>query len=311
MTFGGQTDELTSHQMIQIFLEQNNSHIDTAYAYEDGISEQIIGRYFQNHKDQKAYIATKVNAFPKSGNTLSAESVKRQFERSLKNLQREYVDLLYLHNPDYTVPIEETLKDVDEFHKAGKIKEFGLSNYSAWQVVEICHLCKTNGWVAPTVYQGMYNGITRAVEDELFPALRKYGIRFMAFNPIAGGILSGKYDFDKLPTEGRFAERPLYMERYWKKEIFEGLNGLKRACGEHKIDMAQAAFRWMSCHSLLDAKYGDGIIFGASKMEHFNANMASCANKEPLPEDIIKEFDKAWRLCKADVAPYFKPKPKE
>ena len=97
----------------------------------------------------------------------------------------------YLHAPDHETPLAETLKACDELHKSGKFKELGLSNYAAWQVSEVMNLCKSNNWVKPTVYQGMYSAITRAVEAELFPCLRYYGIRFYAFSPLGGGILTG------------------------------------------------------------------------------------------------------------------------
>jgi len=113
------------------------------------------------------------------------------------------VQIFYLHAPDNNTPIEETLKEVNNLHKEGKFDELGLSNYAAysslpskllfaltcafsWQVVDICHLCERNGWIKPTVYQGMYNVITRSIEAELFVAIRKFGLRFYVFNPLAG-----------------------------------------------------------------------------------------------------------------------------
>src|SRR5690606_26118365 len=103
-------------------------------------------------------------------------------------------DIFYLHFPDHKTPLEETLKACQKLYEEGKFKELGLSNYSSWQVSEIYNMCKNNGWVLPTVYQGMYNVITRDVEKELFPCIRYYNMRFYSYNPLAGGLLTERYD---------------------------------------------------------------------------------------------------------------------
>ena len=99
----------------------------------------------------------------------------------------------YLHGPDRTTPYEETLKAVNELYKEGKFKRFGISNYMSWEVAEICEICKTNGYILPSAYQGIYNAIHRKVEPELFPCLRKFGIAFYEFNPLGGGLFTGRY----------------------------------------------------------------------------------------------------------------------
>jgi len=142
------------------------------------------------------------------------------------------------------------LKTINELHKEGKVKELGLSNYSSWQVVDIVRICQQNNYILPTVYQGMYNAITRDVERELFPALRKFKIRFYAFNPLAGGLLSGKYhNMEEKPSEGRFALKPMYLDRYWKKSYFDALDIIKKSCDKHGISIAEASFQWLTSHS--------------------------------------------------------------
>lgn len=311
-TSGGPTSEEDSCSMMATFL-QGGSHIelDTAFMYEQGESERIIGRFLQKQPGLPVFIATKANPWEESGKSLSPESIRFQLTSSLKNLQRENVDLFYLHGPDYNTPIEQTLSAVNELHKEGKFKELGLSNFAAWQVTNIVHICRKNGWIVPTVYQGMYNAITRNVEEELFQALREFGIRFYAFNPLAGGLLSGRYrDFEEKPSEGRFSTRPHYLARYWKKEVFDGINMIIKECEKHNISLAEASFRWMTSHSLLETSKGDGIIIGASKRSHYDDNMRMCADRTPLPQEIVDAFDKAWKITKADSPMYFKPKPK-
>ena len=135
---------------------------------------------------------------------MSPKLLRLQLETSLKRLQLDKVKLFYLHAPDTATPLVDTLTGVKKLHEEGKFEELGLSNYPAWEVAHVYHLCDKMGMVKPTVYQGMYNGITRQVEMELFPCLRRLGMRFLAYNPLAGGLLTGKHRFDADPDQGRF-----------------------------------------------------------------------------------------------------------
>ena len=131
---------------------------------------------------------------------------------NLKRLNVDSVKLFYLHAPDTETPLVETLQEVQKLHNEGKFEQLGLSNFSAWETAHVWHLCDKLGVVKPTVYQGMYNGITRQVEQELFPCLRRLGIRFLAYNPLAGGLLTGKHRFDQEPDHGRFKDNSMYVE---------------------------------------------------------------------------------------------------
>jgi aflatoxin B1 aldehyde reductase len=215
------------------------------------------------------------------------------------------VDVLYLHFPDSTTPIIETLEACAQLHQKGLFTELGLSNYSAWEVVNIWHICDKNGWVRPTVYQGVYNGLSRNVEDELIPALRNLGMRFYAYNPLAGGILAGKYsDIDNI-TDGRFTERPNYKGRYWKPEFFDALSVLKKACDESGISVLEAAFRWLSAHSKLDGEQGDSILIGASSITQLKQNL-SLLTKGKLDESVVNAFNYAWSISKPESPTYFR-----
>merc|ERR1719242_1925824 len=131
------------------------------------------------------------------------------------------VDIMYLHAPDHSTPLEETLSTMDKLHREEKFSKLGLSNYSGWLVNEVVNLCKANNWIKPTIYQGMYSAITRQVEHELIPCLRYHKIAFYAYSPLGGGILTGKYQFQdqdgkKIP-KGRFngvGWDKVYRDRY-------------------------------------------------------------------------------------------------
>jgi len=296
--------------------EDKLTNIDTAYMYpskgSEGITESILGRLITAEMKKRTFLATKVNPWVEGG--LKPDNVKKQAAECLKGLQTDSVDLLYLHAPDHSVPIEDTMRAMQELYEEGKFKQLGLSNYAAWQVAEICEMSKKNNWVMPTVYQGMYNPLTRQVELELFPCLRHYGISFYAYNPLAGGLLSGKYGkvSDKPPPGTRFDMRKMYTNRYWKESYFNAVREIKEEVENYNkennenIDMVSATLRWMVHHSKLDASKGDGIIIGQSKMDHLKKNMSGL-KEDKLPEKIVDEFDKTWKkIPYVDVPNYLR-----
>ena len=303
MNFGPQLDLEASRNMVNGFLKTGNVELDTAYVYNGGTTEEYLGSILPELQT-KYYIATKVH--PRITGKLDRETILMEFNESLRRMNRDSVDLLYFHFPDGKTPIDEALETITELYKQGKIKEFGLSNYPAWQVVDIWNKCERLGYLKPTVYQGMYNALCRNVEPELFPAIRSLGMRFYAFNPLAGGLLAGKQlDFEAAPEDGRFSRLKSYRDRYWKQSYFDALNEIKRVCDEEGIVMVEAAYRWLTNHSMLSAKDGDGILLGASHMEQMEQNMLA-AKKGTLPQSILDAMDAAWRIAKPDSPAYFK-----
>lgn len=302
------------HELIDGFRARGYNEIDTARMYTGGKSEQIIGNYLSA---KGPVVATKINPWNPEG--LSRASVLRQVESSLASLQRSSVDILYLHAPDHSTDVEETLEACQQLYKEGKFKELGVSNFASWEVVDAYHICKRNGWVVPTVYQGMYNPITRSVEGELFPALKHFGIRFYSYNPTAMGMLTGKhktFDVGKVSEdekEGRFffseTWSPIYRQRYWRESVFKGLELIQKALDETygvgKVSMLNATFRWMQHHSQLSPEKDDCIMLGSSTPEHIYANLDAC-QEGPLDPRIVKAFDEAWELDKANCVAYFR-----
>ncbi|KAF7466617.1 Hypothetical predicted protein [Marmota monax] len=197
----------------------------------------------------------------------------------------------------------------------GKFLELGLSNYAAWEVAEICTLCKSNGWILPTVYQGMYNATTRQVETELFPCLRQFGLRFYAFNPLAGGLLTGKYKYEdkdgKQPL-GRFFGNiwaEIYRNRFWKEDHFKAIALMEKALqatyGTSAPSMTSAALRWMYHHSKLQGAHGDAVILGMTSLEQLEQNLAA-AEEGPLEPAVVDAFDQAWHLVAHECPKYFR-----
>jgi aflatoxin B1 aldehyde reductase len=304
VTFGSQADEKTAERMVDLFLDRGYRELDTAYSYSEGLTEEILGRILNHGRRQKIYLATKTH--PMKGGGLSPEQITMQLEASLRRLKTEYVDLLYFHAPDSKTPIEATLEGCHELFKQGKFRALGLSNYAAWQIADIWHLCKRIGWETPVVYQGRYNAITRDGNRELFPALRAFGVKFYGYNPLAGGFLTGKYvDPENKPTEGRFVLYPRYMTRYWKRPHFAAVEMIREACKAHGLTMADSAIRWVIHHSLLKGVNGDGVIVGATRVEQLERNLESC-NGDKLPEGLVAAFDQAWEIVRPECPLYFK-----
>ncbi|KAF9275951.1 hypothetical protein BGZ68_010358 [Mortierella alpina] len=264
-------------------------------------------------------IATKV--YPGFPGAHEAEHLSKQFRQSLTALKTQKVDILYLHAPDYATPFEVTLKAIDDLYREGHFERFGLSNFASWHVAQICELCKQHGYVQPSVYQGMhlhdyaqqladrilqYNPIARSVVPELLPCLKEYNIGFYAYNPIGGGLLSGKYKGEDEVIEGsRYDPKTFFgkffRERYWNRLNLEGVQLLSKAAAENHLTLLEATLRWMRHHSGLEAK--DGILIGASSMRHLEENLVDL-EKGPLPQAMVDAFDEAWEHVKAASAHY-------
>ncbi|XP_055254177.1 aflatoxin B1 aldehyde reductase member 2-like [Moschus berezovskii] len=166
MEMGRRMDVPSSAAAVRAFLESGHTEIDTAFLYADGQSESILGGLGLGLGGSgcKVKIATKAN--PLEENSLKPDSLRSQLETSLQRLQCPRVDLFYLHAPDHGTPVEETLRACHQLHQEGKFVELGLSNYAAWEVAEICTLCRSNGWILPTVYQvrpGLQRPLSRAL----------------------------------------------------------------------------------------------------------------------------------------------------
>lgn len=209
------------------------------------------------------------------------------------------------------MPFAETLEAINELHKAGKFVNFGISNFTAFEVAEIVMTCKYNGWVRPTTYQGMYNAITRNIEKELFVACRRYGLDIVVYNPIAGGLFSGKIKSkDMVPDTGRFSDASVsmgrnYRDRYFKESVFQALQIVEQATSKAGLSMIETALRWTVHHSQLRIKDGnDGIIIGVSNLDQLQDNLDNI-EKGPLPDDVVKALDQAWHVSKADAANYW------
>jgi len=304
MTFGGQTNRSTAERMLDRFLDEGYTWIDTAYMYNDGRTERMLGGLLKGKRRRRVFLATK--AYPgrprgfKATGRLTPQSIRRQIDTSLKRLRTDHVELFYLHAPDNKTPLEVSLGTCQALKEEGKIGEVGMSNYAAWQVAEAVGICLRNDWAPPMIFQGMYNPITRDIERECITACRHFGVDFIAYNPLAGGLLTGKHlGAESIPKKGRFSGA-YYRDRFWKEEYFEAVALLQAASRRSRIPLTEATLRWLMHHGR-----NDGVLLGASRMEHLEQNLAACG-KGPLSPTFRKAFDGAWEIARPACQRYFR-----
>lgn len=302
MTFGESVFGNEIGEFVKKFMSYGYNEIDTAYVYNNGECERLLGNALREIHDTYK-IATKVN--PRITGRLDSEAAFLQINESLSRLQKDYADVVYLHFPDPKTNVDSVLYAITELKENGKVKELGLSNYPAWMVADICNKCDKEGWLKPTVYEGIYNPLTRKAEIELNACLYYYGLKFYAYNPLAGGLLSGRYlKYEESAQEGRFVNRPNYLNRYWRRCNFDAVEMLNNVCLKYGVSCVEATFRWMAYHSMLDEKRGDAIILGASKLEHLVQNM-DAIKIGPLPDAIANVFEEIWEKTRGESPEYF------
>ena len=265
--------------------------VDTAFLYPGVKSQGVCEKMLGDAAVPGCVYSTKANSWTEGG--LSAESVARQLRGSVERLQVKKVDIFYLHMPDHKVPLAETLKAVNDLFEEGLFARFGLSNYASWEVADIVHLCKENGWVKPSVYQGMYNCLTRAVEAELLLCLRHFDIEFVAYNITCGGFIETVGSNDRFKNS---MHSTLYNGRYVHDAYSTAATLVKEACEKHNMSAIEAAIRWMVHHSKLTSS--DTLIVGASKIAHLQSNVQAAREGGALPDALVAVLDEAAQVAR-------------
>ena len=302
MTFGESVFRSDIERFLTAFLDAGYRELDTAYVYNEGTCEKLLGEALSG-LNRPCRIATKVN--PRISGRLDGAAAYKQVNESLERLKLQSVDTVFLHFPDPATPLTDVLEAMADLHGQGKYRELGLSNFPAWMVADAWHICDQHGWVRPTVFEGVYNPLTRKAETELNACLNHFGMRFYAYNPMCGGLLTGRYGaYTDAPADGRFTHRPNYRNRYWKESFFAALKIIQAACEKQGITTVEGVYRWLAHHSMLDPQRGDAILIGASKLSHLKQNMAA-AEAGPLPDDTVRAFETAWTAVKGDSPEYF------
>jgi aryl-alcohol dehydrogenase-like predicted oxidoreductase len=282
MTFGTETDEAGSHAQLDRFVEAGGILVDTADVYSGNESERIIGRWLADRPNDitdRVVLATK-GRFPTddspNGAGLSMRHLGRAVDASLRRLGVETIDLYQAHAFDPHTPIEETLRAFDGFVRAGKIRYYGLSNFTGWQLTKLVHLAHSLNLVAPVTLQPQYNLLVREVEWEIVPAAMDAGLGLLPWSPLGGGWLSGKYTRDERPTGAtRLGENPdRGMEGYDRRKdsalVWDTISAVQTIADKRGVSMAQVALAWVT-----DRPGVTSTILGARTLEQLEDNLGA------------------------------------
>lgn len=300
MMFGGQTEKKDSIEILNYAFDNGVNFFDTADIYTKGQSEEIVGEALRGKRDE-VVIATKVGG-PSgkgvNGKGLGRKHVMKSIDDSLKRLGTDYVDVYYMHFPDPDTPIEETIETMNLLIDAGKIRYYGVSNYPAWRICSMVEKAKEMGLKAPVVTETVYNAITRGADEEILPFAKEYGFGITAYNPLAGGLLTGKHSKDHIVEKTRFDLEKGYKLRYCKDANFDAVEYLTQVAAEAGISVLELAIRW-----ILSCKEITSPIIGVSKLEQIKQNI-ELVNKGALDADILAKVDPAWKMISGDYFNY-------
>ncbi len=274
MMFGGPTSDADSIRIIHRAIDDGVNFIDSANVYTKGESERIVGNAVRDRRD-KVVLATKVRVAVGQGPNdagCSRYHILREVENSLKRLGLDHIDLYYLHQYDYTTPLEESLRAMDDLVRQGKVRYIGCSNYYAYQVVEGLWLADRRGWERFVCVQPLYNMVNRDAEVELFPMCRAYGIGAVAYSPLARGVLTGKYKPGlEFPDGSRAARKDKRIqETELRDESFVVAQKLAARAAEKGVPLSQFALAWTLANPILTS-----AIIGPRTLEQYEDNLRS------------------------------------
>lgn len=290
MTFGGQVSEADSIEIIHAALDRGVNFVDTADLYYTGASEEVVGKALQDRREN-VILATKVfNPMSSDVNNrgLSRRHIIQGLEDSLRRLRTDYVDIYYLHQPDYKTPIEETLETMDMLVRSGKVRYVGVSNYASWQVVDLLAAAKENHWILPSVTQNVYNLLTRGIESELLPMAKHHNMSTVVFNPLMSGLLTGKHQKGQAVAGTRLADNAKYRQRYWSDENLDATAELAAIAAEAGMTPTELALRWCANQPGITA-----VLVGVSKLAHLDQNL-NAVTGDPLPKEILDACNQVW-----------------
>lgn len=301
MTFGSQADLTEAHRIVDLCLDSEVNFFDTANVYNQGLSEQILGKVLGARR-KDIILASKVRGrmtTPSEYGGVSREAIRKALGDSLTRLGTDYLDIYYLHHPDYDTPVEETLETMEQLRREGKIRYIGVSNFSAWQICEIHWICEKNGWQKPWISQPMYNLVARGIDQEYLPFTRRFGVSNICYNPLAGGLLTGKQSKEQGPlVNTRFDKNAMYLSRYWNDQHFQSVEELKKIAQTAELTLVQLAIRW-----LLQQNGANCIILGASRTEQLKENLQA-VDKPSLDPAFLEACDLVWKKLRGPAPIY-------
>jgi aryl-alcohol dehydrogenase (NADP+) len=309
MTFGLQSDEATAAAILDRAAEGGIDFLDTSDAYPlggdlttRGVTEEILGRWLHGKRD-RFIVATKCFA-PTGPAPFDAGNSRKHIlaaaDASLRRLQTDYIDLYQLHGYDPATPIEETLGALDDLVHAGKVRYIGCSNFLTYQLVRAIGRSETLRLARFDSVQPRYNLLFRQIEREMLPFCLEDGVGVIPYNPIAGGLLSGKHSRTAPPPEGtRFTlgtAAKNYQDRYWHDREFETVDALRQLADKAGVSLVTLAVAWVLANPAITAP-----IIGASRPDQLEASLA--AAELDLDDDLTRQLDELTHEYRMGDAP--------
>lgn len=283
MMFGGPTSPADSTKIMHAALDHGINFFDTANIYCAGESENVVGAAIADRRERVVLATKGRNAMGSGPNEAGAgrRHLRDALDASLKRLKTDYVDIYYVHTPDYETPIEETVRVLDDFIRAGKVNYVACSNFRAWRVMEALGVAKQLGLNSFQAVQPLYNICNRDAEVELFPLCKEHGIGVVSYSPLARGILSGKYKKgEQFPEGSRAARNDKRMQQAeLRDESFDLAEALKAHCSETGRTLSQFALAWCLANPVVSS-----VIIGPRTWEQFEDNLG-CLTLQISSED--------------------------
>lgn len=301
MTFGNQCDEATSFAIMDRATEAGINFIDAADVYplgggaeRRGRTEEIIGKWLKGKRD-RFVLATKLNGVTGDGPNdrgLSRRHMMKAVEDSLRRLQTDYIDLYQSHFPDPETPVDETMRAFDDLVRQGKVRYLGSSNHQAWELAKALWTSDKLGIARYDCAQPRYNILFRVIEDEILPLCRDQGLGVIAYNPLAGGFLTGRYQPGQAPVAGtRFTlgagAGARYRDRYWQEEMFAAVEELRAFFASRNRSLTHVALAWVLAQPGITS-----AIVGASRPEQLVDSVQAIG--QTLDPDEMAVCDSVW-----------------
>lgn len=299
MNFGKRTPPDESARILARAFDLGIELIDTANVYNEGESERIVGKALRGRRD-RVLVATKVGLARVDGKPegLSRARILAAVDESLARLGTDVIDVYYLHAPDRTTPIEETMAAMADLLRAGKIRAVGISNYASWQMLEIRTLCEGLGVAKPAIAQMIYNVLIRQIEIEYLEFAERYGVHTTVYNPLAGGLLSGRYHRgDDVARGSRFDANPMYQRRYFSDRMLELVESLGAIAAGEGMSLVDLSYAWVAGRPGTDS-----ILVGPATVEQLDAAVAGCEKR--LSPDALAKIDELHQAFQGTDARY-------
>ncbi len=272
MSFGDEADEATAARIWRAARDAGVNLIDTADVYNQGRSEEIVGRLVREERDQLV-LATK-GYFPTGADPnargASRYHLVRAVEASLRRLATDRIDLYYLHRFDDATDVGETLRALDDLVRAGKILYPACSNFAAWQVAHALGVQAAAGWAPLVAVQPMYNLAKRQVEVEILPMARTLGVAVIPYSPTGGGLLTGKYGAARVPEGGRLIDNRMYKVRYGDPAVYGIADRFCALAAELGHAPATLAVAWVASHPAVTS-----VLVGGRSVEQLAQTLAA------------------------------------